>query len=226
MDEDPENRPVPRPAPKVDPSPAASARIVLIGPPAAGKSTIGRVLADRLALPLFDTDQLLVRAHGPIAEIFSDRGEARFRELERETVRRALRGLLDRPAVVSLGGGAVLNPGTRAQLKHPDLVVILIEIDPETVATRLGGSHRPLLDSEASPLESWRALATEREPLYSAVATVRVSASNSPPSTIVNRIVDVLSGMQRAEEYAKFAQLWDEHSRAAEAWESREEGQP
>lgn len=209
--------PVPRPAPKVDPAPAASARIVLVGPPAAGKSTIGRVLAERLGLPLFDTDQMLVRRHGPIGEIFSSKGEQRFRELERETVRRALRGLLDRPAVVSLGGGAVLNPGTRAQLRHPALVVILIDIDPETVAARLGGSQRPLLDSSLGPLETWKSLVAEREALYSAVATVRVSASNAPPSTIVNRIVDVLSGMQRAEEYARFAQVWDEHvERAAQ----------
>ncbi|MFB9776781.1 shikimate kinase [Brevibacterium otitidis] len=196
--------PVPRPAPPLDPVPAAAARIVLIGPPAAGKSTIGRLLGDRLGIPFIDTDAMIVAAHGPIAEIFQDRGEARFRDIERDVVRRALRRLLDRPGVVSLGGGAILNSGTRAQLRHPAIKVISILIDEETAAARLHGSHRPLL-AEEDPLERWTALAAERRPLYDALATATVSASNDPPSTLVNRVVDVLTGLQRAESYAKFA---------------------
>lgn len=196
--------PVPRPAPPLDPVPAATARIVLIGPPAAGKSTIGRLLGDRLGIPFTDTDAMIVSAHGPIAEIFRTRSEARFREIEREVVRRALRRLLDRPGVVSLGGGAILNSGTRAQLKHPAIKVISVEIDEETASARLHGSHRPLLADE-DPVERWKALAEERRPLYESVATATVSASNDPPSTVVNRVVDVLTGLQRAENYAKFA---------------------
>lgn len=196
--------PVPRPAPPLDPVPAATARVVLIGPPAAGKSTIGRLLGDRLGIPFTDTDAMIVAAHGPIAEIFRTRGEARFREIEREVVRRALRRLLDRPGVVSLGGGAILNSGTRAQLKHPAIKVMSIEIDEETASARLHGSHRPLLANE-DPVERWKALAEERRTLYESVATATVSASNDPPSTVVNRVVDVLTGLQRAENYAKFA---------------------
>ncbi|WP_084499866.1 shikimate kinase [Brevibacterium album] len=225
-----EERPVPRPAPPLDPVPAAAARIVLIGPPAAGKSTIGRLLALRLGLPFFDTDAEIVAAHGPIGEIFAARGEARFREIEREAVRRALRRLLDTPGVVSLGGGAILNPGTRAQLRHPAVKVIGIEIDEETAAARLGGSHRPLLAGEADPLTRWRALTQERRPLYEALATATVAASHGPPATVVNRIVDVLTGLQRAEEYARFAhadEQHDPHSRhgRAEAPEHTEEGE-
>lgn len=199
-----EESPLPRPAPPLDPAPAAGARIVLIGPPAAGKSTIGRLLALRLGLPLYDTDAQIVTAHGPIPDIFAKRGESRFRELERAVVRRTLRRLLDEPAVVSLGGGAVLNSGTRAQLQHPAIKVVGIEIDEETAALRLGGSNRPLLAGDDDPVERWKALVEQRRPLYEGVATVTVTAAHGPPSTIVNRIVDVLTGLQRAEEYARY----------------------
>lgn len=89
--------PVPRPAPPLNPVPAAGARIALIGPPAAGKSTIGRLLAERLDIPLRDTDARIVEHHGDIQQIFASRGEARFREIEREVVRKSLRELLTAP---------------------------------------------------------------------------------------------------------------------------------
>lgn len=197
--------PTPRPAPRLNPAPAESARVVLIGPPAAGKSTIGRILAERLHMPILDTDQMIVDRYGPIPDIFRDRGEAAFREIERDAVRRALRKLLDRPGVVSLGGGAVLNQGTRAQLRHPALTVVLIMIDEQTVAQRLGNPSRPLLagDPEAA-VARWRALVEERRPLYEQVADVTVHGSDSSPVTAVNRIVDRLSKDARAHEYAKY----------------------
>lgn len=198
--------PVPRPAPPLNPVPAAGARIALIGPPAAGKSTIGRLLAERLDIPLRDTDARIVEQHGDIQQIFASRGEARFREIEREVVRKSLRELLDRPGVVSLGGGAILNPGTRAQLKHPAIKVITIMIDADVARVRLGGSRRPLLDDDADPVAAWQALVEERLPLYESVSTATVSASNEPPSTVVNRVVDVLTKLQREEEYARFDQ--------------------
>lgn len=198
--------PVPRPAPPLNPVPAAGARIALIGPPAAGKSTIGRLIAERLDIPLRDTDARIVAEHGDIQQIFASRGEARFREIEREVVRKSLRELLDRPGVVSLGGGAILNPGTRAQLKHPAIKVITIMIDAEVARVRLGGSRRPLLDDDDDPVAAWQALVDERRPLYESVSTATVSASNEPPSTVVNRVVDVLTKLQREEEYARFDQ--------------------
>lgn len=197
--------PLPKPVPPLEPVPAAHSRIVLTGPPAAGKSTIGRLLADRLDLPLIDTDANIVDQFGVIGEIFVERGEDYFRRIEREVVRKALRRLLDRPGIVSLGGGAILNSGTRAQLLHPAIKVVHIDIDVETVSTRVNSPHRPLLRGAGTPVENWLALVKEREPLYSQVATFRVQASNSPPSTIVNRVVDVLTGLQRAEEYAKYS---------------------
>ncbi|MYM20058.1 shikimate kinase [Brevibacterium sp. 5221] len=207
--------PVPRPAPPLKPVPAAESRIALVGPPAAGKSTIGRLLADRLGLRLVDTDAVVAAAHGPIPEIFAQRGEARFRELERAAVRRALSGLLERPGVVSLGGGAILNPGTRAQLRHPAIRVVNIHIDAATAAARLGGSKRPLLAGDADPVERWKSIADERAELYDAVATLTVPASSAPPATIVNRIVDVLTGLQRAEDYARFGAYRRDEAAAA-----------
>ncbi|GAA4393522.1 shikimate kinase [Brevibacterium sp. R8603A2] len=198
-------QPLPRPVPPLRPVPAAESRIALVGPPAAGKSTIGRLLGDRLGLPMTDTDAEITSRHGPIPEIFAERGEARFREIEREVVRRCLRRLLDRPGVVSLGGGAILNPGTRAQLLHPAIRVVSIEIDTATAAARLHGSQRPLLAGDEDPVRRWEALLAERAPLYRGVATLTVSATSGPPSTVVNRIVDLLTGLERAEEYARFA---------------------
>src|SRR5699024_6837421 len=82
-----------------------------------------------------------------------------------------------------------------------------IDIDVETVRQRINAPHRPLLRGAGTAVENWQALVAEREPLYEQVATFRVQASNSPPSTVVNRVVDVLTGLQRAEEYAKYAHL-------------------
>lgn len=196
--------PLPRPVPPLNPVPAAGARIALIGPPAAGKSTIGRLLAERLDIPLRDTDAMIVAEYGSIEDIFATKGEARFREIEREVVRKALRQLLDRPGVVSLGGGAILNPGTRAQLKHPSIKVITIMISSDIARVRLGGTRRPLLDDDTDPVAAWEALVEERTPLYESVSTTWLCASNEPPSTVVNRVVDVLTKLQREEEYARF----------------------
>src|SRR5699024_8621872 len=130
-----------------------------------------------------------------------------FRRIEREVVRKALRRLLDRPGIVSLGGGAILNPGTRAQLKHPAIKVVHIDIDVETVRQRISAPHRPLLRGAGTAVENWQALVAAREPPYAAGARFRVQASSSPPSTVVSRVVDVLTGLQRAEAYAEYGGL-------------------
>src|SRR5699024_1691803 len=141
------------------------------------------------------------------AVISVEPGEDHFRRIEREVVRKALRRLLDRPGIVSLGGGAILNPGSRAQLKHPALKVVHIDIDVETVRQRINAPHRPLLRGAGPAVENWQALVAERDPLYAHVAPHRVPAASSPPATVANRVVDVLTGRQSAEEYAKYAHL-------------------
>src|SRR5699024_12291907 len=115
-------------------------------------------------VPLIDTAASIVEQYGVIAEIFVERGEDYFRRIEREVVRNALRRLLDRPGIVSLGGGAILNPDTRAQLKHPAIKVVDIDIDVETVSQRINAPHRPLLRGAGPAVEHRRALAVARAP--------------------------------------------------------------
>src|SRR5699024_12275170 len=93
------------------------------------------------------------------------------------------------------------------QLARPALSVAGTEIDEETALLRLGGSTRPLLAGDEDPVTRWKTLVDERRPLYDAVATTQVAASHGPPSTVVNRIVDVLTGLQRAEEYARYQDM-------------------
>jgi len=195
---DDKTRPVPRP-PLSPREPALPPRLVLVGPPAAGKSTLGRLLSERFDVSMRDTDMMLAAMHGPIPTIFSERGEVEFRRLEMIVVDQALRELKIRPGVLSLGGGAILNAATRAQLADPDIVVVLIDIDAQTVAARISGTNRPLLAAEAdTALEKWQRLVSEREPLYREVATVTAQTSNLPPATVVERIVSALARHEAA----------------------------
>ncbi len=154
--------------------------IVLIGPPAAGKTSVGRKLAKRLGREFLDTDKLLVAEHGPIADIFREHGEAHFRALERATVADALR----RDAVVSLGGGAVLDPDTRSDLEGA--TVVLLTVTREAAESRIGGGKRPLVQG----IDSWQALVDARSELYAFLADVTFDTSDRPISRIVADIAD------------------------------------
>jgi len=152
--------------------------VVLIGPPAAGKSRIGKRLARRLDVPFIDTDSAIVREHGPIAQIFADRGEPAFRALERDAVVRALSA----GGVVSVGGGAVLDERTQQDLKRTS--VVLLTVSPEAVAARIDDGKRPLVQG----LDSWQALVAKRMPLYESLADYRADTSRRPISAIVEEI--------------------------------------
>ena len=152
--------------------------VVLIGAPGAGKTTVGRRLAKALGLPFTDTDRAVVDAHGSIAGIFRDHGEARFRALERVAVADALAG----GGVVSLGGGAVLDAETRADLA-PALVVLLT-VSEHAVRARIRGDDRPLVDG----LESWRRIVADREELYRSLADLTIDTSDRPLPRIVREI--------------------------------------
>ncbi|WP_317230446.1 shikimate kinase [Clavibacter sp. MX14-G9D] len=152
--------------------------VVLIGAPGAGKTTVGRRLAKALGLPFTDTDRAVVDAHGSIADIFRDHGEARFRALERAAVADALAG----GGVVSLGGGAVLDADTRADLA-PALVVLLT-VSEHAVRARIRGDDRPLVDG----LESWRRIVADREELYRSLADLTIDTSDRPLPRIVREI--------------------------------------
>ena len=154
--------------------------VVLIGPMGAGKTSIGKKLSRRLGVPFVDSDRLVVRRHGPIADLFDRHGEAHFRALEHEAVLEALTG----DGVVSLGGGAVLDERTRASLSG--LPVVLLTVTAEAVESRLAGSTRPLL--ERGGIEAWRAIAAERDPVYRALASAVFDTSHRPVSTVVDDI--------------------------------------
>lgn len=155
---------------------------VLIGPPAAGKTRLGKRIARILDVPFVDTDARIVERHGPIPMIFERYGEPQFREWERDEVVRAL----DEPGVVSLGGGAIENVETFADLRHH--VVALVTVSAEAVADRLANDRRPLLDG----IESWKQLVARRQPLYDELATVTIDTSVGPMDTHADRLAEML----------------------------------
>lgn len=165
------------------------ARIVLIGPPAAGKTKLGRVLAWQLGAKFVDTDRRVVAEHGPIPEIFAEHGEAVFRQWERQAVAKAL----GEDAVVSLGGGAVLDPGTQADLA--DEQVLLLTTTAEAVAARLDGD-RPL----ASGVADWQKLVEARMPIYRRLAKHTIDTSAMPAVAIIAEASAWAEGVLRPEE--------------------------
>lgn len=172
--------------------------LVLIGPPAAGKSRIGSRVARELGVRFIDTDRVIVREHGPIPRIFAERGETHFRALERDTVRRALTGdLIDtgEDCVVALGGGAVLDPDTQVELE--DHRVALITVTAEAVRDRLKNSKRPLLaprigDStdSADSTARWERLVEARRPIYESLADAVWDTSHRPVTQIALQIAE------------------------------------
>ena len=155
--------------------------VVLIGAPAAGKTRTGKRVARILGLPFIDTDKRIVAEHGAIADLFERHGEPHFRALEREAVAAALR----EKAVVSLGGGAVLDPGTRAALVG--LPVVQLTTTAEAVSARIGDGKRPLLTDGTA---AWEALVAARRPIYDAVATITIDTSRTPIDAVAERVAD------------------------------------
>lgn len=165
--------------------------IVLIGPMASGKSTVGAALARRLGRPHLDTDHFFVARHGPIPRFFTDRGEAAFRAEEERIVAE----LMDspRPSVISLGGGAILSAATRELLKQS--FVVMLDVTQAQAAARIGTSvTRPVLtsDENTSPIDKWKRIYAEREPLYRECVDLVVSASEQTIEARVDTIVNAL----------------------------------
>lgn len=155
-------------------------KLVLIGPPAAGKTRIGKRVARLLGEPFVDTDKLIVAEHGVIAEIFAEHGEPHFRALEREQVVKAL----GTDGVIAFGGGAVLDPATQADLA--DVAVVLLTVQPHAVADRLTSGKRPLVQD----IDSWIALYETRRPLYERLADHTVDTTGVPTDQIAAELAE------------------------------------
>jgi shikimate kinase len=152
-----------------------------------GKSTVGRILAEQLGTDYRDTDADIEGTAGrPIPEIFIDEGEDHFRKLERQAVRTAL---AEHTGVLALGGGAVLDPGTRTLLSG--LPVAFLEVGVGEAMKRVGlNAPRPLL--VVNPRQKWRELMEERRPLYTEVARAVVDTDGRSPEDVAQAVLDAL----------------------------------
>ncbi|MEU7897829.1 shikimate kinase [Nonomuraea sp. NPDC049152] len=159
-------------------------KAVLIGPPGSGKTTLGRLLAQRLGVAFRDTDTDVESVAGkPVSDIFIEDGEARFRELEHEAVRVALG---EHDGVLSLGGGAILHEGTQALLEGHH--VVYLEVGLADAVQRVGlGSARPLL--VLNPRSQLKKLMDERRPVYERLAVLTVVTDKRDPEELVEEIV-------------------------------------
>lgn len=158
---------------------------MIVGPPGAGKTTVGRLVADALGVSFRDTDADIEALAGkPIPEIFIDEGEAHFRALERRAVRAALE---THDGVLALGGGAVMAEETRAALRGRTVVYLSVEL--ADAVRRVGlGQGRPLL--AVNPRATLRHLLEQRRPLYEEVATVTVVTDDRTPEDIAAEVID------------------------------------
>jgi shikimate kinase len=161
---------------------------VLIGPPGAGKSTVGPLLAALLGAEFAETDALVEEAAGkPVGDIFVSDGEPAFRAMERTAVAQAL----DRhPGIVALGGGAVMDPQTRQRLAGHR--VVYLQTGFAAAVRRVGlDAPRPLLIG--NPRARMRELLEERLPVYAALARITVVTDDREPREIADEIAAAIT---------------------------------
>jgi shikimate kinase len=175
--------------------------VVLIGPPGAGKSAVGSLLADRLGVEFTDTDADIAAAAGkPVGDIFIEQGEDAFRELERAAVTAALGeqgALRARGGVLALGSGAVLDPaiadlldGLREGLggwSPRTSTVVYLSAEFGTVSRRIG-LDRPRVVVPGNPRGRLRAMHDERDPIYARLAGVTIPTDDLDPGELADQI--------------------------------------
>lgn len=159
--------------------------LVLVGPPGAGKSTVGRTLAAAVGRPFRDVDDdIEFVATQTISDIFTERGEEHFRQLERQAVDAAL---AEHDGILALGGGAVLADRTR-ELLRPHRVAFLSVTMPVGVQRTGLATNRPLL-AGVNPRADYRRLLQARLPLYQEVSNVTVDTDTVGPDGVVAELV-------------------------------------
>ena len=160
--------------------------MVLIGPPGAGKSAVGPLLADRLGVEFRDTDAEVGAAAGkPVSDIFIESGEEAFRELERSAVSTALGALRSRGGVLALGSGAVLDSGVQSLLEG--LPVVYLSADFGTVVRRVG-LDRPRVVVPGNPRGRLRTMLGERDAIYQQLAAITVPTDDLDPGELADQI--------------------------------------
>jgi shikimate kinase len=168
--------------------------LVLVGPPASGKTTVGTAVAEALGAAFRDTDHDVETVAGmSVSDLFVNRGESHFRALEEQAVARAL---AEHDGILALGGGAVTSAATRALLVaygRGGGNVVWLDVDVASAAKRVGFSRdRPLL--AVNPRAMLRTMLEERAPLYTEVATHTVVTSGRSPGDVVAAVLAVLPG--------------------------------
>jgi shikimate kinase len=165
-------------------------RILLIGPPGAGKSTVGQALANKLAIDFIDTDQVIENETGKtITDIFVIDGEPHFRALELQTLRNVL--TLE-SGVISLGGGAPISQDAQEAIEQSNSYTVFLDVSLATAAPRVGFNRdRPLL--LGNPRAQWQALSDNRRPIYEKLADDAIKVDDMNVDQIVAQIVNNLS---------------------------------
>ena len=167
---------------------SAGPRAVLVGPMGAGKTTVGAILAAAWGVTLRDTDADVEAAEGrSVSDIFVESGEAVFRELEAAAVAEAL---ATHDGVLALGGGAVLDPGTRDLLVGHDVVFLRVGLSDAVKRVGLGTARPLLLGNVRGRIKT---LLDERTPVYESVATLVVDTDGRTPEDVAEEIVTALT---------------------------------
>lgn len=164
-------------------------KAVLIGPPGAGKSSVGRQLAKLLQCEILDTDIEIEKRRGKkISDIFTEDGEPAFRAIEKEVV---IEALSEASGIVALGGGSVLDIEVAEILKKSRLPVAYLEVSISQAAPRVGfNKERPLLT--INPRQQWMALMEVRRPIYESLATFQIATDNRKPIEVAQEIIAAL----------------------------------
>jgi shikimate kinase len=164
-------------------------RLILIGPPGCGKSTVGAALAQKLTIEFIDTDVAIEASYGQkISDIFVDKGEEFFRDLEFKVLDQSL---MKEDCVLSLGGGAPIAQRAQEILKTAKAPIFFLDVSLAVAAPRVGFNRdRPLL--LGNPRAQWQSLAETRRPIYESLASFVIKVDAMSVEEVVDAIVSKL----------------------------------